>query len=236
MSLTSATPDTSSCEARDEPTPTNHRRARHLESVQDHAPGSAAAPLRVAVLSRHQLTRAGLVQLLSHDPDRSSVVEGPVRRGAPGGVDVVVCDLSEHGDFLQDDLAVLLSAGVPVVALVSPGDAEAALETGVVETVQLDVDGPGLIEALERAVAASPVTRAAPRLPATRQDHLLTDRELTILTLIASGVTNKDIAAQLYLSINTVKSYIRSAYRKIGSSRRSEAVLWAVRHDLVANL
>jgi DNA-binding CsgD family transcriptional regulator len=45
-------------------------------------------------------------------------------------------------------------------------------------------------------------------------------------------MSNQDIASQLYVSINTVKTYIRSAYRKIGVTRRAQAVLWAVHHDL----
>jgi DNA-binding NarL/FixJ family response regulator len=61
----------------------------------------------------------------------------------------------------------------------------------------------------------------------------LCSRELEILTLVASGLSNHQIAAHTYLSINSVKSYIRTAYRKIGAHSRSEAVLWGVEHGLV---
>ena len=50
--------------------------------------------------------------------------------------------------------------------------------------------------------------------------------------LVAAGLSNKEIAEQLYLSINSIKTYIRSAYRRIGAASRSEAVLWALRHGL----
>ncbi len=67
----------------------------------------------------------------------------------------------------------------------------------------------------------------------SRATHFgLTDRELSILELIGSGMRNQDIARQLFLSVNTVKTYIRSAYRKVGVTRRAEAVRWAVRHEL----
>ena len=54
----------------------------------------------------------------------------------------------------------------------------------------------------------------------------LTDREAEILALITQGVSNPEIAQVTYLSMNTVKTYIRSAYRKIGVTSRTQAVLW----------
>ncbi|WP_223286195.1 helix-turn-helix transcriptional regulator [Kocuria atrinae] len=46
------------------------------------------------------------------------------------------------------------------------------------------------------------------------------------------GATNDEIARTCYLSINSVKSYIRSAYRKMGVERRSQAVLWGVQNGM----
>lgn len=64
----------------------------------------------------------------------------------------------------------------------------------------------------------------------------LSTREAQILALIASGLTNVEIAGTLYVSINTVKSCIRQAYRKIGVERRSQAVLWACQHGHLADV
>jgi len=58
----------------------------------------------------------------------------------------------------------------------------------------------------------------------------LSDRESEILALITQGKSNADVAALTYLSPNTVKSYIRSVYAKIGVSTRTQAVLWGVDH------
>ena len=58
----------------------------------------------------------------------------------------------------------------------------------------------------------------------------LTDRESEILALITQGMSNAEVAALTYLSPNTVKSYIRTIYRKIGVSSRTQAVLWGVQH------
>lgn len=57
----------------------------------------------------------------------------------------------------------------------------------------------------------------------------LTDRESEILALI-KGRSNAEVAALSFLSPNTVKSYIRSIYRKIGVRTRTPAVLWGVNH------
>jgi DNA-binding CsgD family transcriptional regulator len=60
----------------------------------------------------------------------------------------------------------------------------------------------------------------------------LTAREVEILTLIASGHSNQQIAERCFLSINTVKTYVRTTYRKIGVQTRAQAVAWAIHHGL----
>lgn len=54
-----------------------------------------------------------------------------------------------------------------------------------------------------------------------------------MITLISRGLSNAEIAEQTFLSPNSVKSYIRSAYRKIGVQRRSQAVAWGIDHAMV---
>jgi NarL family two-component system response regulator LiaR len=51
-----------------------------------------------------------------------------------------------------------------------------------------------------------------------------------MLTFIVRGLTNKQIAERSYLTMNTVKTYIRNAYRKIGVKTRAQAVAWGYRH------
>jgi DNA-binding NarL/FixJ family response regulator len=58
----------------------------------------------------------------------------------------------------------------------------------------------------------------------------LSDRESEVLALITQGLSNADVARLTYLSTNTVKSYIRTIYRKIGVGSRTQAVLWGIRH------
>ena len=62
------------------------------------------------------------------------------------------------------------------------------------------------------------------------QSQGLTARESEVLSLITQGLSNQEIADRCYLSINSVKTYIRTAYRKMGVTRRSQAVLWGLAH------
>ena len=63
--------------------------------------------------------------------------------------------------------------------------------------------------------------------------HGLSAREAEVLVLIAQGLSNQEIADRAFLSINSVKTYVRSAYRKIGVERRTQAVIWATRNGFV---
>jgi DNA-binding NarL/FixJ family response regulator len=58
----------------------------------------------------------------------------------------------------------------------------------------------------------------------------LSPRESNVLGLVTEGLTNQEITSTLFLSINSVKTYIRSTYRKLGVATRSQAVLWALQH------
>ena len=53
-----------------------------------------------------------------------------------------------------------------------------------------------------------------------------------MLVLVARGLSNLEIAERLFLSVNSVKTHVRAAYRKIGVSRRVDAVRWVLTHDL----
>ena len=61
----------------------------------------------------------------------------------------------------------------------------------------------------------------------------LSAREAEVLALITQGLSNQEISDRTRLSINSVKTYIRSAYRKIGVPNRAKAILWGVAHDLL---
>ena len=58
----------------------------------------------------------------------------------------------------------------------------------------------------------------------------LTDREVEVLRLLGQGLTNKDIAQTLILSVRTVDAHLRSIFAKLGVRSRTEAALWMVKH------
>lgn len=81
----------------------------------------------------------------------------------------------------------------------------------------------------------SPTTHPA-RLRSAYGDVTLDDlsaREVDVIRLITQGYSNEEIAQELYVTGNTVKSFIRSAYRKLGVTRRSQAVIWGFQHGLL---
>jgi DNA-binding CsgD family transcriptional regulator len=67
--------------------------------------------------------------------------------------------------------------------------------------------------------------------PTRSRVERLSKRELEIIWLISRGLSNQEIAEKLYLSINSVKTYIRSAYRRIDVSNRAHAVIWALENE-----
>jgi DNA-binding NarL/FixJ family response regulator len=98
-----------------------------------------------------------------------------------------------------------------------------------------------LVEALERVSAGDQVssppsarTKAPSGADWPGRTQGLSVREAEIVALITRGLTNEEIAEQTHLSINSVKTYIRTAYRKMGVQRRPQAVLWGVQHAMTA--
>ena len=70
--------------------------------------------------------------------------------------------------------------------------------------------------------------RAAPALV-----DPLSEREVTVLRYLCSHLTNQEIAAALFISLNTLKSHVRSVYRKLGATSRAEAIDAGRQHGLV---
>ena len=79
-----------------------------------------------------------------------------------------------------------------------------------------------LVSDLARGVEQS--TARPPAEPRGALDEPLTERELTILRYLQSILSNVEIASELSLSVNTVKTHVRNIYRKLGATRRREAV------------
>jgi NarL family two-component system response regulator LiaR len=118
-----------------------------------------------------------------------------------------------------------------------PGLTARALSLGATASVSLGSGATELLDAVEGIVAGhlqdgsqADLDNQADRRRQLGRDINLTPREQSVLGLIVGGRSNHEVAAELYLSINTVKTVIRSVYRKIGATSRSQAVAWGVQH------
>jgi DNA-binding NarL/FixJ family response regulator len=194
-------------------------------------------PLRVAVISRHALTRAGLTHLIEFEPDRAVVV-GAGKADRLADHDVVVYELAGREATEDNDLRHLIASKTAVVALQTefrPDVSERVLAMGVADVVSMNVTAEILLERLEHTAAGWRVAPAAVREQSRDSARLatgLTEREVAVLELIAAGLSNDQVAATLYVSINTVKTYVRTAYKRIGAKSRSQAVIWALGQGL----
>ena len=114
--------------------------------------------------------------------------------------------------------------GVPAVLVCRRAvvaDVRRALELGV-DGVVLQEDAEEALAAVVAAVCAGQVSVPNGQRKAVRA-RALTTREKQILTLVVTGLTNSQIAAELFLAESTVKSHLSSAFGKLGVSSRSEA-------------
>lgn len=111
-------------------------------------------------------------------------------------------------------------------------DAEPAT---LVEAVRSVAAGHGMLaNALTRRVLQEVVTRRRTQpVTAARATELLTPRELDILLLLAQGMSNEEIARELYLEVSTVKSHLARAMPKLGVRSRLQAVVWAYQNGIV---
>jgi DNA-binding NarL/FixJ family response regulator len=197
-------------------------------------------PVRVRLVDECDLVVAGLTQLLSEHGDRAVVL-------APGAERDEIADVALVDPFRRptDD-----DAG-PTTVIRPPGTAKVAVFTwecrdGFVERAMLggadgylakDLPALELVAALEKVHAGERIVAVdsghRPE-PTSHRAIGLTPREMHVVALIAAGAPNKEIAQQLELSMNTVKSHIRTAYRAMGVTSRTQAVLWAVDHGVTA--
>jgi two-component system response regulator DevR len=117
----------------------------------------------------------------------------------------------------------------------------AAIEAGCSGFITKDRAAAEVVEAVrsaavgEAVISAALLARLLPRL--SRTEHVahseLTERELQILVMLAKGISNKTIASELFLSVNTVRNYVQSLLTKLNAHSKLEAVAAAVRAGLI---
>jgi DNA-binding NarL/FixJ family response regulator len=180
------------------------------------------SPVRVAVIAASPQARASLQALVDAAPAlefAGSAADAAAVADCFAGElpDVVLVDLEpqagEAGEWLA--LQVNRDPGTPALALLTD------------EADGLCVLSP---EILARLLAQ----RQAPRQMASAAlVETLTPREIEVLTMLAEGLGNKEIARQLDISDNTVKFHLASIFGKLGANSRTEAVMQGMRHGLI---
>ena len=202
---------------------------------------SAPGPVRVAIVNDHPIVVAGVAAVLEPWSDRVRVVEIVAGAEVLSDVDVVLYDTFGQAQGDGVDLPELVDHARARVVVFSwntdPDLVERALARGASGYLSKQVTGQEMAWALQQ-VAAGAVLRpddvgesGLPEVGAwPGRDRGLTAREAEVVALIAAGLSNQAIAERTYLSINSVKTYIRTAYRKMGVTTRSQAVAWAMQH------
>ncbi|WP_029202740.1 response regulator transcription factor [Ornithinimicrobium pekingense] len=207
-------------------------------------------PVRVAIVNDYEVVVHGLAAMLAPYRDRVRVVEVDVDGHVASEVDVTLMDTFAQQPITDSHLEQVLSsprAGKVVVFTwnMQPELVDLALAKGARGYLDKSTHAEQLVEALEK-VAGGDVVVSPSFGPGTDTDlepadtqgdwpgraHGLSPREAEVLALITQGLTNTDIARRTYLSINSVKTYIRNAYRKIGVTRRSQAVRWGLENSM----
>lgn len=202
------------------------------------------------LLDDHEVVREGLRHLLEAEDDMAVVGEAATATEAlaripelrprvavldvrlPDGNGVEVCRevRSQHHD-------------IACLMLTSFSDDEAvfdAIMAGASGYVLKEVRGSDLVTDIRKVAAGHSLldpeltsrvmTRMRTQKTEDRTDQL-TPQEQRILDLIAEGLTNRQIAENMYLSEKTVKNYVSNLLAKLGMSRRTEAAVYAVRHE-----
>ena len=204
-------------------------------------------PLRVALMNDFEVVVRGLQAMLEPFEHRVSVVELDAQVEVARSVDVTLYDTFSEPQVDGDEFDNVLDSDDPGAVVVytwnvDPALVEIALAKGCRGYIGKTVGGAELVECLERVASGEVVVEPATSRVPTPEFHSpgdwpgrvegLSAREAEIVTLITQGLTNVDIAARTFLSINSVKTYIRTAYRKMGVTRRSQAVRWGLQHGL----
>jgi len=199
---------------------------------------SPGRTLTLTILSDCELVRSGVARMLEASPVSFEVHVPGSGDGGVGPVDVLLLDQDSDGAQSPSMSELSLAYGARHVVVHSwdstPQAVETSLRRGASGHLDKRLDASTFADALRRVADGEQVVLACdqkvddPDVATLAELHHLSVREAEILRLISQGLSNQEIAEQAYLSINTVKSYIRSAYRRMGVESRSQAILWAI--------
>ena len=199
-------------------------------------------PIRLAIVDDYAVVIAGVASFLAEE--RIDVVETGASMAVVTDVDVVLYDTFgqvqgrdlDLEDFVRD-------SGAKVVIYswnLRPELIKEAMAAGASGYLSKVLTGPAIVRALEQILAGERVILTGDQESSVDgegdwpgRSAGLSPREAEIIALISRGLSNQEIAERAHVTINSIKTYIRSAYRKIGVESRTQAVLWAVANGFV---
>lgn len=213
--------------------------------------GSPARRVRIAIADDHQIFRDGLRRLLESEQGFEVVAEGA------DGLDALRLAREVRPDILLLDVAMPRMGGLDTLAAPEIQATRVILLTAAIEptellrAVQLGARGVVLKESATRQLidgihrvmegkfligseVADDLAQAVRQVSEQKErPFALTAREMEIVEAITSGDSNRDIAARLNISLQTVKHHLTSVFDKTGTSTRLELALFAIRQGLV---
>lgn len=212
-------------------------------------------PIKLLIVDDHEMVRLGLRSILERGTEIQVVGEAGSPKDAiyQAGVlrpDVVLMDVRMPGGSGIDACREILARDpqMKIIMLTSYGDEDAvyaAIMAGAAGYLLKEINRAGLVEAVVgvhegRSLLDPEVTRKVLeriRRMASQTDAVtkaaLSEQEKRVLRLVAEGKTNKQIAADLFLSDKTIKHHISNILGKLNLTSRSQAAVWATQHNLL---
>ena len=205
--------------------------------------------IRILIVDDHTLLRHGLRLIFNHAEGLAVVGEASDGEEAIAMAqtlkpDVILMDVNMPGvDGIEATRRIRAAQPeIQVLMLtISKQDTDliSALKAGARGYLLKNAESGEVIESIRRVAAGEPIL--PPSMMARVLDELadptptpkeLTEREIETLKLVAQGLGNKEIAAELHISENTVKTHVRHILEKLGLSNRAEAAAYAVKTGL----
>jgi len=217
--------------------------------THDPSPGPAKT-IRVAFVDDHSIVRRSLSAYLSVQSDivvvgEAASGEEALARAAAWNADVIVMDILMPGGMDGIEATRRLKRALPdaqIIVLSGYSDDArviGALRAGAISYVEKDSEPEQLLEAVRgaaqgRAIFEPGLMQRVMQAQNMRHSDVLTEREGEVLKLLAEGLTNAEIAAQLFVGEETVKTHVANILRKLGLAHRTQAAVYAIRNGWIS--